>query len=326
MHQRRRSGLPDVIAAPARRMKVPCRKAHRGLSVLRGCAGPAGPGDGKRGRLTGTCRGDPPASPATTTTIRSDIPLIRGRFLLVITCDTGPAASDSAAVAGGLRLRRPGLDLGRGLSEVPAVGVVCGGAGEGVPRDGQSVSNVTGIGRHRDRHPHGVGTSAVLGGDLGRSDGRVVRISQSTLEAGTDGSPGTPSAAARHGHLYPVARRPPGCRPPRHVLMIAYDRRAARPLERQFPQDVQLSVSGCRRCGWPGHCAGECRLVRVTGVLIFVNGRACVAFVLLATGPFKQRAYAASGPGGPASGPQDELPRLPTGQRTAQFLLAPGRE
>jgi hypothetical protein len=36
-------------------------------------------------------------------------------------------------------------------------------------------------------------------------------------------------------------------------------------------------------------CAGECRLVRVTGVLIFVNGRACVAFVLLPAGPLNHR-------------------------------------
>ena len=43
-------------------------------------------------------------------------------------------------------------------------------------------------------------------------------------------------------------------------------------------------------------CAGECRLVRVTGVLIFANARTCVAFVLLATDPLNQRADAASGP------------------------------
>ena len=36
-------------------------------------------------------------------------------------------------------------------------------------------------------------------------------------------------------------------------------------------------------------CAGECRLVRVTGVLIFVNGRSCVAFVLLPPGPLNHR-------------------------------------
>src|SRR6202453_3439426 len=48
-----------------------------------------------------------------------------------------------------------------------------------------------------------------------------------------------------------------------------------------------------------------------------------VVFFLLATGPFMQRADAASGPDGSGSGPQDELHRLPTGQPTAQFLLAP---
>ena len=32
-------------------------------------------------------------------------------------------------------------------------------------------------------------------------------------------------------------------------------------------------------------CAGECRLVRVTGVLIFVNSRTCVALVLLPSRP-----------------------------------------
>ena len=97
-----------------------------------------------------------------------------------------PTASDSAAAAGGLRLRRPGLDLGRGSGDVPVIEVVCGGADEGVPHDGQRVSNVTGINRHRDRHPHVVGTPAVFGGDLGRSDGGARRIGQSTLEAATD--------------------------------------------------------------------------------------------------------------------------------------------
>ena len=32
-------------------------------------------------------------------------------------------------------------------------------------------------------------------------------------------------------------------------------------------------------------CTGECRFVRVIGVLIFANPRTCVAFVLLASGP-----------------------------------------
>jgi hypothetical protein len=39
-------------------------------------------------------------------------------------------------------------------------------------------------------------------------------------------------------------------------------------------------------------CAGECRLVRVIGVLIFANPRTCVAFVLLASGPLSHRADA----------------------------------
>ena len=124
----------------------------------------------------------------------------------------------------GLRLRRPRLDLGRGSGDVPVIEVVCGGAGEGVPRDGQSVSNVTGIDRHRDRHPHGAGTPAVLGGDLGRGDGRAGRIGQSTLKAAVDGSPGTPAATARRGQLHPVARCPPSGRAPRHALMITYHR------------------------------------------------------------------------------------------------------
>jgi len=109
----------------------------------------------------------------------------------------------------GRGLGRLGPDLGHGSGDVPAIEVVRGGAGEGVSRDRQRVSNVTGIDRHRDRHPHVVGTPAGLGGDLGCSDGRVGRIGQSTLEADADRSPGTPAAAARHGQLYPVARRPP---------------------------------------------------------------------------------------------------------------------
>jgi hypothetical protein len=49
-------------------------------------------------------------------------------------------------------------------------------------------------------------------------------------------------------------------------------------------------------------CAVECRLVRVTGVLIFVNGRTCVAFVLLAAGRSTIVSASVSGPGGPARG------------------------
>src|SRR5260370_31393143 len=73
-----------------------------------------------------------------------------------------------------------------GSGDVPAIEVVHGGAGEGVPCDRQRVSNVTGIDRHRDRHPHVVGTPAMLGGNLGPSDGKAGRISQSTPEAATD--------------------------------------------------------------------------------------------------------------------------------------------
>jgi hypothetical protein len=122
------------------------------------------------------------------------------------------------------RLRRPDwLDLGRGGGDVPSVEAICG-AGEDVPRDGQRVGNVTRINRHRDRHAHVVGAPAVLGGDLSRRDGRVGRIGQSTLELPADGSPGTPPAAAWHGQLHAVPRRPPGGRPPRHAFMIAYRR------------------------------------------------------------------------------------------------------
>jgi hypothetical protein len=49
-------------------------------------------------------------------------------------------------------------------------------------------------------------------------------------------------------------------------------------------------------------CAGEYRLVRVTGVLIFVNDRTCVAFVLLPSSPLTIAAAPVSGPGGPARG------------------------
>lgn len=172
MHQRRRSGLPDVIAAPMRRMKVLTARLTRGLSVLRRCAGPTGPGDGKRGRLTGTCRGDPPAHPQR------------------------PRLSD--------RTFPP--------------------AREGVPRDGQRVSSVTGIDRHRDRYPHVVGTPAVLGGDLGRSDGRAGRIGQSTLEAAADGSPRHASRRGAARSAAPGSASSPSGRPPRHVLMITYRR------------------------------------------------------------------------------------------------------
>ena len=49
-------------------------------------------------------------------------------------------------------------------------------------------------------------------------------------------------------------------------------------------------------------CAGECRLVRVTGVLIFANSRTCVACVLPAAGPPGHRAGARLRTGGLARG------------------------
>jgi hypothetical protein len=51
-------------------------------------------------------------------------------------------------------------------------------------------------------------------------------------------------------------------------------------------------------------CAAECRLVRVTGVLIFANARTCVAFVLLAAAPISHRASVRTSPGGPSGGRQ----------------------
>ncbi len=49
-------------------------------------------------------------------------------------------------------------------------------------------------------------------------------------------------------------------------------------------------------------CAGECRLVRVAGVLIFANSRTCVACVLPAAGPLGHRAGARLRTGGLAQG------------------------
>ena len=68
---------------------------------------------------------------------------------------------------------------------------------------------------------------------------------------------------------------------------------------------------------------GECRLVRVTGVLIFANSRTCVACVLPAAGPLGHRAGARLRTGGLARGLEDELPRLPIGQSAVRLLLAP---
>src|ERR1039457_7155235 len=45
-------------------------------------------------------------------------------------------------------------------------------------------------------------------------------------------------------------------------------------------------------------CAGECRLVRVIGVLIFANSRTCVSCVLPAAGPLGRRADARLRTGG----------------------------
>jgi hypothetical protein len=70
-------------------------------------------------------------------------------------------------------------------------------------------------------------------------------------------------------------------------------------------------------------CAGECRLVRVTGVLIFANARTCVAFVLLATGPFNQRADAASGPGGPCFGLKASYRGYPSASRPSSVSIHP---
>ncbi len=66
-------------------------------------------------------------------------------------------------------------------------------------------------------------------------------------------------------------------------------------------------------------CAGECRLVRVTGVLIFANSRTCVVRVLPAAGPLGHRAGARLRTGGL----EDELPRLPIGESAVRLLLAP---
>ncbi len=64
-------------------------------------------------------------------------------------------------------------------------------------------------------------------------------------------------------------------------------------------------------------CARECRLVRVTGVLIFANARTCVAFVLLAAARSAIAPLSATSPGGPSGGKTDcgqdpsALPAIP---------------
>jgi len=62
-------------------------------------------------------------------------------------------------------------------------------------------------------------------------------------------------------------------------------------------------------------CAGECRLVRVTGVLIFANARTCVACVLPAAGPLGQRVGARLRTGGPGSGSKTSCRDYPSASR-----------
>ena len=68
-------------------------------------------------------------------------------------------------------------------------------------------------------------------------------------------------------------------------------------------------------------CAGECRLVRVTGVLIFANARTCVASVLLATGPVGH--YSPSPPNPAACHGASKASTTPVGQSAVRLLLAP---
>jgi hypothetical protein len=65
--------------------------------------------------------------------------------------------------------------LGRGGGDFPAGEVVSRGVLKGVPRDRQRVGYVRGCDGQRDRHPDVVCLPAMLGGDLGRSGGRVGR-------------------------------------------------------------------------------------------------------------------------------------------------------
>jgi len=80
-----------------------------------------------------------------------------------------------------------------------------------------------------------------------------------TVWSGT-GSNCRPSAF--QGSYHPGSSQFPG-KESAQVTRIGADHLACRPILAVVPP-----------------CAGECRLVRVTGVLIFVNGRTCVAFVL----------------------------------------------
>src|SRR5580700_7957168 len=70
-------------------------------------------------------------------------------------------------------------------------------------------------------------------------------------------------------------------------------------------------------------CAVECRLVRVTGVLIFVNGRTCVAFVLLPAGPLNHSVGARLRTGWARPGVIGELPLLLISPPAVQPLPVP---
>ena len=71
-------------------------------------------------------------------------------------------------------------------------------------------------------------------------------------------------------------------------------------------------------------CAGECRLVRVTGVLIFANSRTCVACVLPAAGPPGHRAGARLRTGGLARGSKTSCrdSHRPVGRSVAPGAIA----
>ena len=119
-----------------------------------------------------------------------------------------------------LRVRRPGLDFGRGAADLPARQAISGGAGEGIPPDGERIGHIQGCDGQRHRHPDVVRAAPVLRSDLRCRDGRIACIRQGTFEVAADGSPGTPAVSARHGEPHRVARLPPGGRPPRHAFMI----------------------------------------------------------------------------------------------------------
>ena len=131
-----------------------------------------------------------------------------------------------------LRLLRLGLDVGCGSSHLPADDVVCGGVGEGVPRDGQRVGHIGGGDRQRDRYrtysaPRRC-SEAISAAAMARSAGWA----RARSKAGADCAPGTLATAARHGEPHRVARRPPGSgRPHRHAFMITYCRWPARSRE-----------------------------------------------------------------------------------------------